>query len=264
MDGFTGAVDDGDDESFDDDAQDDGCAGFYGGCPDGGGVNIECDVWAQDCPIGEKCMPWANDGGFEWNATRCTEIASRPDAVGDACTVEGSGVSGFDSCEAGAMCWDVDPTNEGTCVEFCSGSGDSPLCSDPSTRCTVMNEGVLILCLPVCDPLMQDCVAGQGCYPFTDGFVCLPDGSGRSGAFGDPCIESDACDPGLFCAPTEAVPECVDASGCCSELCDVGVDEPDLQCTGQPQGQSCVPWFADGEAPPGLEDVGSCLIPGGP
>jgi hypothetical protein len=39
--------------------------------PDGGGPSIECDQWAQDCPPGEKCMPWANDGGSSWNATRC-------------------------------------------------------------------------------------------------------------------------------------------------------------------------------------------------
>src|SRR5262245_15971404 len=38
--------------------------------PDGGGSN-ECDVWAQDCPPGEKCMPWANDGGSSWNSLRC-------------------------------------------------------------------------------------------------------------------------------------------------------------------------------------------------
>jgi hypothetical protein len=25
--------------------------------PDGGSAAIECDVWHQDCPPGEKCMP---------------------------------------------------------------------------------------------------------------------------------------------------------------------------------------------------------------
>ncbi|HET6585475.1 MAG TPA: hypothetical protein VFG69_18580 [Nannocystaceae bacterium] len=50
--------------SADDDVIDDeGCA-FYGGCPfDVSGLQIECDLWAQDCAEGEKCMPWANDGG---------------------------------------------------------------------------------------------------------------------------------------------------------------------------------------------------------
>src|SRR4029078_9155118 len=31
--------------------------------PDGGNVSNECDIWAQDCPEGEKCMPWDNAGG---------------------------------------------------------------------------------------------------------------------------------------------------------------------------------------------------------
>ncbi|MEX1364969.1 MAG: hypothetical protein AB1Z98_17710, partial [Nannocystaceae bacterium] len=31
----------------------------------------QCSLFAQDCPDGEKCMPWANDGGDAWNATIC-------------------------------------------------------------------------------------------------------------------------------------------------------------------------------------------------
>src|SRR5688500_10710716 len=27
--------------------------------PDGGDTQFECDTWAQDCPRGLKCMPWA-------------------------------------------------------------------------------------------------------------------------------------------------------------------------------------------------------------
>ena len=33
--------------------------------PDGGGAMLECDPYAQDCPAGEQCMPWAHDGGRE-------------------------------------------------------------------------------------------------------------------------------------------------------------------------------------------------------
>src|SRR5262245_16573954 len=37
-----------------------GCCDFL--CPpDVAGLEIECDLWAQDCPKGEKCTPWAND-----------------------------------------------------------------------------------------------------------------------------------------------------------------------------------------------------------
>ena len=42
-------------------------------------VCIECDVWAQDCQDGDKCMGWAHDGGNVWSGTRCTPID--PEAV---------------------------------------------------------------------------------------------------------------------------------------------------------------------------------------
>ena len=47
--------------------------------PDDGGTGVfECDLWGQDCPDGEKCMPWASNGGT-WNATRCSPVVDSPD-----------------------------------------------------------------------------------------------------------------------------------------------------------------------------------------
>ena len=55
-----------DDGKFDFDPPRPPC-GFF--CPpDGGDEFFECDLFAQDCPAGEKCMPWANDGTEVWNA----------------------------------------------------------------------------------------------------------------------------------------------------------------------------------------------------
>lgn len=224
--------------------------------PDGGGVSVECSVFEQDCPEGEKCMPWANDGGNSWNATKCSPVDPNPAQPGDACTVEGSGVSGVDNCDVAAMCWDVDPeTNEGTCVAFCSGTESDPSCDDPATQCSIANEGVLILCLPTCDPLTQDCAEGQACYPFQDGFVCAPDASAGDGVFGDPCEFLNACDEGLFCADANTVPGCAGSIGCCSEFCEL----PDGACMGA--GQTCEPAFEEGMVPPGYENVGLCLLP---
>ena len=79
-----------------------------------------CSTFAQDCPPGFKCMPWASDGGNSWNATRCVPIAPDPNAPGEPCTVEGSGVSGLDDCDGISMCWEVDPDAvEGHCVSIC-------------------------------------------------------------------------------------------------------------------------------------------------
>jgi hypothetical protein len=229
--------------------------------PDGNAVANECDIWAQDCMQGEKCMPWANDGAGSWNATRCSPLDRNPAQPGDPCMVEGSGVSGIDDCDISTMCWDVDPeTNMGTCVQFCSGSEANPVCEDPTTSCVIANEGVLILCLPGCDPLVQDCMEGNACYPSNDTFVCGPDASQDQGVYADPCEFVNVCDPGLFCANAELVPDCASTS-CCSPYCDTSDPDASAACPGSAAGQECVPWFEEGQVPPGFENVGACGIP---
>ena len=229
--------------------------------PDGSGPAVECDVWDQDCPEGEKCMPWANDGTNSWNATRCSEVADNPGQVGDECTVEGNGVSGMVDCDVASMCYYVDPeTNMGTCVDFCQGSADNPMC-EPGFLCSIANDGVLILCRQECDPLLQDCQGSAACLPAagSDGFVCIIDASGEMGAAGDPCAFLNACDPGHFCGAAEAVPGCMGSDFCCSEFCDLTDPVPADGCS--LMGQDCVPWFEEGAAPPDLEHVGGCAIP---
>ncbi len=241
-----------------DEASDTGCAFL---CPpDGLPPTHECDMFAQDCPTGEKCMPWANDGGSSWNATRCSPLSNNPGQPGDQCQVEGSGVSGIDDCDLGSMCWDVDPeTNIGNCVAMCTGDEANPLCEDPGTACVNVNDGAIVLCLPACDPLLQDCPEGQACYGIAEVFTCVPDASGEMGVYGDPCEYINVCDPGLFCANADAVPSCSGSIGCCSEFCDLEDGSGDAQCSGAPGGQACVPWTDD--PAPGLEVVGACVIP---
>ena len=233
--------------------------------PDGGGVSFECDLFAQDCPAGEKCMPWANDGGSSWNATRCSPINENPGQPGDECTVEGDGTSGLDDCDLGSMCWDVDPeTNIGTCVAMCTGDESNPICEDPDTSCAIANDGAIVLCLPACDPILQDCADGQACYPIQDAWSCAPDASGETGVYGDPCEFINVCDPGLICLGAAAVPAgeaCEGAAGCCTEVCDLTDPAGDMQCSGAAGGQACEPWYEEGSAPPGYEDVGACSLP---
>jgi len=221
-----------------------------------------CDLWAQDCPVGEKCMPYSNDGGGTWNAVRCSPIDDDPKAPGEACTVVGSGVSGIDDCERGAMCWYLDgATGMGECVAMCRGSEADSVCDDPCEACTINGEGTLILCLASCDPIGQDCAAGEACYPIGAMFACAPDSSGQAGEAGDPCEYITVCDPGLFCANADAVPGCDGASGCCTPFCDASAPDP---CAALLPGTQCIPLFDEGMGPegclgPGL--VGGCLLP---
>jgi hypothetical protein len=259
----TEGTDDGD-HTEDGDTTDDECGVFYGACPGDVGSDFECDVWSQDCPADEKCMPWANDGGSAWNAHKCSPLDPDPRQPGEECTVEGSGVSGVDNCEAGSMCWDVDPdTLEGHCVALCSGTPEAPTCSDSDTTCSILNDGVLPLCVASCDPVLQNCVGDEICVPTPDGnsFVCLPDASGNGGQYGDPCQQVNACDPGLFCAVGDLVPGCQALSQCCTEFCELTADDPNAACSRAFLGVQCEPWFEEGQAPPEYAHVGSCTVP---
>lgn len=111
-----------------------------------GGAHSECDLYAQDCGLDEKCMPWADDGGNVWSGTRCFPVAVDPVSIAETCIVEGSGVSGIDNCAAGVVCYDVDPkTNEGVCAQLCAGPEE--VCLDPETVCVADPSGVANLCI---------------------------------------------------------------------------------------------------------------------
>ncbi len=257
MDGTsTGEVPDDDDGSDTDEPE---CT--FLDCPTTGDPPIgECSLWDQDCGEGEKCMPWANDGGGSWNDSRCTPLDSAPGQPGDACTVEGSGVTGIDSCDVGSMCWNVDEEGAGVCVSLCNGTQEAPLCDNPNDQCIIANDGFLPLCLPNCDPLLG-CPDGEGCYPSENGFVCAPDASGPDlGGFGDACEYTNACDPSLFCAAANAVPGC-ESAFCCSNYCDLSEPEPSADCGGVGGGQECISAFPEGMVIPGYEDVGICALP---
>ncbi|MCA9711740.1 MAG: hypothetical protein KDK70_38245 [Myxococcales bacterium] len=215
-----------------------------------------CSVYAQDCPAGQKCIPYSDDGGPAWNAAGCFPIAEDPSGVDEPCTVTDSAYSGLDTCDLGLMCWDVDPdTMEGTCFALCTGSERAPICDEPNAHCAIAADGALVLCIPTCDPLGDDCPRGEGCYDQFDYFTCVPDGADPPAAAGDPCMFTNSCSPGYACLDASLVPDCP-SFACCSAYCYVG-EEP----TACLPGQVCTPWFEPGQAPPEFEHVGICTLP---
>ena len=209
--------------------------------PDGGSVyGLECSLWDQDCPEDSKCMPWGNDGGTQWNATRCSPIALSPGQAGDPCAMEGgTAVSGVDDCDIGHMCFHVDPeTLEGVCVAMCEGSENVPVCADSSLSCSISHEGTMILCLQPCDPLAQDCPEGLSCQAAASEFVCVRPGVGT---IGDPCGLFVDCEAGLSCVATSTA-KC--DGTCCTEAYD-----PATPACSLPE-QACVPF----------DDAGICSL----
>lgn len=230
----------------------------------GGFVDVDmlgeamCDIWTPgDCGDGEKCMPYASSGGT-WDALKCSPLADNAKELGDECLADMGPAGGVDDCGAGLFCYYVNAdTNVGTCIEFCTGSPSAPMCG-PQTICTVVNDGVLVLCRPECDPVIQDCEPeGSACYQATGtgSFTCIADKSGNSGAYGDACEFISSCDAGLACLDATAVPGCT-AGSCCTNFCDL--TGPNT-CPDAASGQQCEPYY---DLPdPGYEHVGICAVP---
>ncbi len=216
-------------------------------------ARLDCDVWAQDCPPGQKCTPYADDGSTTWNATKCVDITG-DDAPTEPCTAVGGGTTGVDSCALGAMCWSVDETGHGICVGLCTGTPDAPIC--PPVHYCAQSEP-LNFCFQGCAPLLADCAEDELCIPDNNSFLCAQDASGEEGQVNDPCEAANACDPGLVCLPTaDASSACQGATGCCQPFCKF----PDAPCPNPDQ--QCLQWFAPMKPiPEGYENVGVCRLP---
>ena len=216
------------------------------------GEGADCDPWAQDCDAGLKCAPYATDNGDSWDANKCTPAGEG--VPGGPCIAMMSATSGYDTCEAGAVCWDVDPgTLAGVCHALCDGSPGTPICS-PGSVCSMTNEGAVNICLIACDPLLAPCQAKQVCVPDADDhFLCV--GAADTVPKGFPCGYINECEPDSMCAEASKWSKCdQEMPGCCIAYCDVDVP---MAC----DPFACVPYFPVGEAPAGLEDLGLCQDP---
>ena len=202
-------------------------------------------------------MPWANDGGSSLNAAKCVPVAPNPDLPGDVCTAEDGGLSGVDTCDLGAVCLGVDgETGEGRCVSQCVGSDDDWQCPEPGFSCQIVSSGVENFCFPNCNPVLQGCGEGLSCQTSLQGdFVCLELYAGGGGIYGDHCSYSDECNPGFVCLYDRGDPNCI-GGHCCTPFCDINKANT---CPGGTQ--ECIPWYEEGMAPPGYEDVGICGVP---
>ncbi len=219
-----------------------------------------CDPLLQDCPAGFKCTGVKPTLEGPYTGTACV-----PDNAGGGATPGSiclNAPDGADTCGPDSMCVQFG-SGEGACVAFCT--GNTLACADPQQVCARTDtQWSLYLCVPPCDPLAYDCpdldfgADVMVCAPATIGFGCLLRGHLFGSPFAAPCVNHRDCTAAAHCAPQGDMPGCAAASGCCDVYCDTS--EPAL-CPLAAEGQVCVPYYAPGEAPPGLEDVGVCAVP---
>lgn len=210
----------------------------------GGPPTAACDPWAQDCPVGEKCS-WERVADVA--QTRCVPVEADAKLPGEVCSVFGDPDSGYDDCVLGAICTHLDARNQGMCMALCGGSPGRPICEDELATCEVCPD-CPSLCVPLCDPLAQDCEPGFACTPSSGSFACQPSEQLGTGTLGDPCEYGFQCQPGFACVAAPKIPNCAGA-GCCTPFCSASA--PDC-----PNDLVCVPWFDTNDSP--LPDLGAC------
>ena len=108
------------------------------------------------------------------------------------------------------------------------------------------------LCLPECDPVLQDCEGGQICvFDDNESFFCTHPGGNLSD--GEACESINQCAAGLMCADSAMLPNCDNSNvGCCTSYCDLTEPNPCLM------GNECI---SLGVTDPAFDHVGLCGIP---
>lgn len=219
---------------------------FYAGPEVDYGSISDCDPFAQDCPDGEKCVPYSSTGdGFD--ANKCVVITGDGEP-GDVCNYGGI-VDATDDCGADSYCWA--DGNVGVCLEFCQGTPDDPSCPE-GFGCLIDGDGSINLCTSSCSPVLQDCSPGFACYWTNAAFTCAA--TTEDIALGEPCDAVNDCALGLACLSADILPSCAGDS-CCASFCDLSAP----MCA--QMGTQCSSFFGPDVPPAGYEDVGICIVP---
>lgn len=216
-------------------------------------TNEPCEPLTQDCFPTHKCVPYATQPGSSFlDANKCMPILGDKQ-WGEPCTLS-SWHEGQDDCDGDGFCWNIEWVGgemHGTCVPFCVGSPQDLSCP---LGWGCLFTGAVSLCEKQCNPLLQDCPQDYGCYWEGNAFDCAL----VSSIAGDKqaCDEYNDCLPGFACVDKGAVPGCVGSDpNCCTPVCDwtLDVDPCDPP-------RSCQAFFGPGQAPPGQEAIGICVL----
>lgn len=222
----------------------------------------ECDPRRlDDCEEGFKCS-YVDDADGPSN--RCVELLGAG-LAGEDCELLGDS----DTCANHHVCWGADAEGlGGRCVSFCS---TALQCETAEELCAVSNYDLLFLCLQRCDPLLQDCEPGWGCYPdANERWSCDRDRSDESGAHAEPCSCLNCCDPGLICMPGTLIDgelcgsvveeDIVPAEGCCAAVCDAEDELTPAEEQCPTEAERCREYYSPDAVVMGFEHVGVCRL----
>ncbi len=218
-----------------------------------------CDPQDDDCPDGFKCggsFDFAGDPAYE-----CVPVVGDA-GPGELCDIDPAGMTS-DTCEAGSFCLSDTMSSSGTCAAFCD-ANDS--CGDLDDNCVSVFGIELPMCLPDCDPLdLSACPEGWSCREDQSerSWYCAPRLAGAEGGHGESCVPTGLglCAPGFSCrsgpvVDAESCSDATDGSGCCAQFCNL---DDDVACPSELE--QCLPYYENGEAPPGRTSLGVCAVP---
>ena len=215
---------------------------------DMGTSGLSCDPFLDQCPPGTKCSLYNPDNSGTWEGYRCQPLTPDPKQLYEQCSI---GEGGVDTCDKQLTCWTNGGEN-GICYGLCIGSLDDPGCIDPLAFCSIFGDGISV-CFPTCNPLNNECSAGELCAPNAGFFRCIRDVSDLDGGLYGPCEGADQCQLGLACVESAPIINCDPKFlGCCTPWCDVN------QINTCPDDLICAPWWEPGSEQPGTENVGTC------
>jgi hypothetical protein len=113
-------------------------------------LDVECDVLAQDCPAGERCVPTSADGFPPWTGASCMMLPPMPVGLGEPCATAGPWQ---DDCDAGRFCVpDAQGSDVGVCAPLCD---PSQMDSCGAEACWFCNSAVLTI--GVCNVAQLQC-----------------------------------------------------------------------------------------------------------
>ncbi len=193
---------------------------------------------------------------------QCVPIVPNPKPPGEPCSMLGDPFDGTDDCQADVVCLFPDEQGIGQCHALCNvESYGGVLSCPPELQCVgpLCQECFWGFCDAPCDPRELDaCKPGELCVDLSSSWSCAVDASGEEGQAGDACEFINVCDPGLACLSADVVVGCEGSSGCCSPFC--ATEQPNT-CPNAAQGEQCVSYYEEGQAPPQLSTLGVCAVP---